>query len=61
MCHHVHVMLTTEEKQQARKLSGILIPVYASIVLAVIAYVAIGGATRQNELIASSSAPAATH
>ena len=39
MCHHahVHVTLSAEDKAAAKKLSGIMIPVYASIVLAVIA------------------------
>ena len=40
MCHHVHVTLSAEEKKDVKKLSGIMIPVYASIMLAMIAVVA---------------------
>ena len=60
MCHHVHVTLSAEDKKDVKKLSVIMIPVYASIVLAVIALVAVTGAPRQGELIASTSIPAAT-
>jgi hypothetical protein len=60
MCHHIHVTLSAEEKQAARKLSGIMIPVYASIVLAIIAVVSLTGAPRQGEQVASTTAPAAT-
>jgi hypothetical protein len=60
MCHHVHVTLSAEERKKARKLAGVMIPVYASIVLAVIAVVAVSGGSRQGELIASRAAPAAT-
>ena len=56
MCHHVHVTLSAEEKAAVRKLSGIMIPVYASILLAMIAVVAVGGGSRQGEMIAASSA-----
>lgn len=60
MCHHVHVTLSAEEKKDVKKLSGIMIPVYASIMLAVIAVVAITSGPRQGELIASSSVPSVT-
>ena len=62
MCHHVHirVLLTEEERRDVKKLSGILIPVYASVLLAMIAVVALSGGSRQGELIAASSAPSAT-
>ena len=59
MCHHVHVTLSAEDKKDVKKLSGIMIPIYASIVLAVIAVVAVTSAPRQSELIASTSVPAA--
>jgi hypothetical protein len=61
VCHHVLVSLSAEEKRDARKLSAVLIPVYASIVLAVIALVAVTSAPQQGELVASRSAPAAMH
>ncbi len=60
MCHHVHVTLSAEEQKDVKKLSGIMIPVYASIVLAVIAVVSVTGGPPRGELVASSSAPAAT-
>ncbi len=60
MCHHVHVTLSAEDKKDARKLSGIMIPVYASVVLAMIAVVALGSGPRQGEMIAASSASTAT-
>ena len=61
MCRHAHVpvTLTAEDKAAAKKLSGILIPVYASIVLAVIAVVAVGGGRPQGEWVAAANAPAA--
>jgi hypothetical protein len=61
MCHRVHVMLSAEDKQDVKKLSGIMIPVYASIVLALIAVVAVSGRSPQGELVASTAIPAATH
>ncbi len=60
MCHHVYVTLSAEEKKEVKKLSGFLIPVYASIVLAVIAVVALTGAPRPGEQVAATFAPAAT-
>ncbi len=59
MCHHVHVTLSAEDRQAVKKLSGIMLPVYASIALAAIAVVAVGSAPpRQGEMIATASAPA---
>ena len=58
MCHHVHVRLSAEEKAATRKMAGFMIPVYASIVLAVIAVVAVTGTPRQGEQIATTSVPA---
>jgi len=40
MCHHIPVMLSAEEKQAVRRLSGFLVPAYAVLALAVIAGVA---------------------
>ena len=62
MCHpaHIHVMLSAEDKKDVRKLAGIMIPVYASAMLALIAFVAVTGGSRQGELVASTAAPAAT-
>jgi hypothetical protein len=59
MCRHVHVTLSAEDKKDVKKLSGIMIPVYASIVLAVVAVVAVTGTPRHGEVIAATSVPAA--
>jgi hypothetical protein len=59
MCHHIYVTLSAEEKKETKKLAGFLIPVYASIVLAVVALVTVAGAQRPGELIASSAVTAA--
>jgi hypothetical protein len=59
MCHHVYVRLSAEEKASARKMAGFMIPVYASIMLAVVAVVAVTGAPRQGEQIAATSIPTA--
>jgi len=62
MCHraHIHVVLSAEEKKDAKKLVGILIPAYASILLGLVVFVAISGGPRQGELIASVPTSAAT-
>jgi hypothetical protein len=62
MCHpaHIHVMLSAEDKKDVKKLAGIMIPVYASAMLALIAFVAVTGGSRQGELVATTAAPAAT-
>ena len=58
MCHHIHVTLSAEDKKDVKKLSGIMIPVYASIMLAVIAVVAFTGSPQKSELIAATSVSA---
>jgi NADH:ubiquinone oxidoreductase subunit 5 (subunit L)/multisubunit Na+/H+ antiporter MnhA subunit len=60
MCHRGHIMLSAEDKQDVKKLSGIMIPVYASIVLALIAVIAVSGSSPQGELVASTAIPADT-
>jgi hypothetical protein len=62
MCHpaHIHVMLSAEDKKDVKKLASIMIPVYASAMLALVAFVAVTGGSRQGELVASTAAPAAT-
>jgi hypothetical protein len=61
MCHHVHVRLSAEDKAAVKTMSGWMIPAYAMAVLAVIALVAVTGAPRPGELVASASAPAVQH
>ena len=59
MCHHVHVTLSAEEQKDVKKLSGIMIPVYASIVLATIAVVSVTAGPSRGGLVATAAAPAA--
>jgi len=60
MCHRVIISLSAEERAAARKVTGFLIPVYASIVLVAIAVVAVTGAPRQSEQVAAASVSATT-
>jgi hypothetical protein len=55
MCHHVRVTLSAEDKQHVKKLSGMVVPVYASILLALLALLAVTGSPPQSELIASAT------
>jgi hypothetical protein len=59
MCHRVYVTLSAEDKKEVKKLSGVMIPVYAAIMLALITVVAISGGSRQGELVASTATPSA--
>ena len=59
MCHGIHVNLSQEERADARRLTGILAPVYAVAVLAIIALVAVtSGPPRSGDMVASASTPA---
>jgi len=62
MCHHahIHVALSAEEKKEVKKLAGVLIPAYASILLGLVVFMSVSGGSRQGELIASTSTSAAT-
>jgi hypothetical protein len=59
MCHSVRVKLSPEERAYAKRLTGVMIPVYAVAVLAIIALMAMAGGPRSGDLVASASAPAA--
>ena len=37
MCHPLHVQLSPEERAYAGRLTGFMIPVYAAVVLAIVA------------------------
>ncbi len=52
---HIHVVLSAEDKKGVHKLAGIMVPVYTSLLLAVVA-----GGSRQGELIATRPASSAT-
>jgi hypothetical protein len=58
MCQHVHVTLSAEDKKDVRKLAGVMIPVYASIMLAAIAVVAVASAPPKGDLVAAIATPA---
>ena len=57
MCHHahIHVVLSAEDKKSVHKLAGIMVPVCASLLPAVVT-----GGSRQGELIAARPASSAT-
>ena len=57
MCHHLPVSLSAEDKKAVTRLSGVLIPAYAAVMLAVIAVLAVAHAPRSDELVASVSMP----
>ena len=60
MCHRVRVLLSTEDKKDVKKLTGIIIPVYATVMLILVAVVAVTVTSRQGELVASNVAPVST-
>ena len=60
MCHHFPVTLSAEDKKSVKRLSGMLIPAYAAVALAVIAALAVVHAPPPNELVASAAPPAAS-
>jgi hypothetical protein len=59
MCHHGHIKLSPEDKKDVKKLSGIMIPVYATAMVALIAFVAVTGGSRQGQMVASTAPTAA--
>jgi hypothetical protein len=60
MCHSVRVKLSPEERADAKRFAGFMIPAYAVAVLAIIALVAVTSGPRSGKLVASAAAPAAT-
>jgi hypothetical protein len=52
MCRFSHVRLTPEEKKEVRKLSGVMIPIYASVALVLFAVVMLSHLPRSGEAIA---------
>jgi hypothetical protein len=59
MCHAVRVRLSPAEAKEARKLAGMLMPVYACVALLALAVVALSSAPRPGEqvAVASNTAP----
>ena len=60
MCHRGRIRLSAEDREDVRKLSGIMIPIYATAMVALFALVVVTGGSRQGELVASTTAPAST-
>lgn len=58
MCHAVRIRLSAEEKKDVRKLSGVLIPIYASVVLVLLAAVAVTQVPRSHEPVAVAASSA---
>ena len=52
MCHAVRVKLSPAEKKEVRKLSGVLIPIYASVALALLAVTVVTRLPRSDNAIA---------
>ena len=52
MCRFSHVRLSPEEKKEVRKLSGVMIPIYASVTLVLFAVVMLSHLPRSGEAIA---------
>ena len=55
MCHAVRVRLSPAEKKEVRKLSGVMIPVYASIVIVLFAVTLILRTPNAGDAIASAT------
>ena len=60
MCHHGRIRLSAEDREDVRKLSGIMVPIFVTAMVALLAFVVVTGASRQGELVASTTAPAST-
>ena len=59
MCHHGRIRLSTEDREDVRKLSGIMLPIYATAMVALLAFVVVTSGSKQGELVASTAAPQA--
>jgi len=51
MCHHVHVKLTAPETKAVRKMYGIMVPVFASIVLLLLAAITLTQPPRAGDVL----------
>lgn len=59
MCHHGRIRLSAEDREDVRNLSGIMLPIYATAMVALLAFIVVTGGSRQGELVASTTAPQA--
>ncbi len=57
MCRSIHVRLARSERRQTIRLSGILLPVYASIALVIFAGVYVAHTIRTGDVVTASSNP----
>lgn len=60
MCHHLPVTLSAEDKKSMKRLTGVLIPAYAAVALAMIAAFVVVHSPPSGELVASAALPAAS-
>jgi hypothetical protein len=59
MCHAVRVKLTAEDRATARRLTGLLLPAYAMVALALVALAVLTAGPRSGDLVATNTAPIA--
>ena len=52
MCQFMHVRLTPEEKKEVRKLSGVMVPIYASIAFVLFAVMVLTRLPNSGEAVA---------
>ena len=52
MCQFTRIRLTHADREEVKKLSGIMIPIYASVALALIAFVVVAHLPRSGEPMA---------
>ena len=56
MCRHVHVRLSEADERAVRKIYGVMVPVFASIALMLLATVALMQPPRQGEVLTAEAA-----
>jgi hypothetical protein len=59
MCHHVHVKLTPAEEKAVRKMYGIMVPVFASVILVLVAAIAFTQPPRGSDKLLTADAASA--
>jgi len=58
MCRHVHVQLSPSDEKAVRKMYGIMVPVFASVVLMLVAAIAFTQPLRTGEVLTADTAQA---
>lgn len=61
MCHRLPVALSAEDKKTAKRLTGVLIPAYAAVALAMVAALVVVHGPGPTERVASAAVPAISH